>query len=992
MNLLTAKTRITIGLAGLSVSVILVAIFFGMVPDRKGAILEGRRKLCEAVAVNGSIMISRKDMKRLGAILQIVVTRNEDILSAGLRREDGQLVVEIGDHATQWLSSDDERSTHSQVHVPLRAGDEKWGAVELRFEPLDQPGLLGFLYDPMTRLVTFCGSAGFLVYLLYLKKMLQHLDPSHAVPKRVRTALDSLAEGLLVVDNNGRIVLGNQAFASWVDYKPERLIGRDISALPWTTEEESDPEDYPWKRALTTGQAEVGVFIALLSGEDSRRNLMANATPIPGPDGVPRGVLISLDDITLLEETKKELLESKQIADHANRAKSEFLARMSHEIRTPMNAILGYTDVMRRGFDESIADRQEYLSTIHGSGEHLLALINDILDLSKIESGKMEVELKLTSPYELIKQTIAVLRGKAEEKGITLGYEFEGKLPETIMTDSVRLRQTIMNLVGNAIKFTKEGGVRIVTRLVKDAACPMLQIDVVDTGIGISQDAIDKVFDPFAQADNSITRRFGGTGLGLAISRQLVEALGGTVSVTSELGVGSTFSISVETGSLDGVQMLDEAEAKVSIESNSVERKEDIQLAACRVLVVDDGDSNRKLMQLFLRRAGAVVQTAENGLIAYELAMAMPYDAILMDMQMPVMDGYTAAAKLREEGYAGPIIALTAHAMQGDEERCKEAGCSGYLTKPIDLDLLLTKLAEIVGEDTTQTVKVVEGGSQIQSDLQQLLDLKDEVLSPSEPRLTETNQNCDPHEDLASTEQRVAEPIFSDLPMDDEEFREIVVEFTERLSSKLNEMRDGLQNGDLDEVASLAHWLKGSGGTAGFGEFTLPAIQLEQAAKNGQQQEAEQALVQIEGLTCRISVPDLSTNTDLSIPVLGSNPDDPVIEFVEVESAQVIIKSTLPTDDYEFAEIVVEFAQRLEEKLDAMELANNQADLDEVAKLAHWLKGSGGTAGFDAFTIPARELEKLAKAGANDRTQQAIEKLRELARCIELPNLETSVS
>ena len=214
VNLLTAKTRITIGLVCLSVSLLLVASFVGMIPDRHGAVLDGRRKLCEAIAVNSSVLVSRKDLKRLDAVLQSVVRRNEDILSAGVRRVDGQLVVEIGDHAAQWNDLDGEKSIESQFQEPLRAGPEKWGTVEIRFLPLREPGLMGILRSPITRLVAFFGGAGFVLYLLYLRKMLKHLDPSQAIPGRVRSALDTMAEGLVVLDTKEQIVLANRAFGS----------------------------------------------------------------------------------------------------------------------------------------------------------------------------------------------------------------------------------------------------------------------------------------------------------------------------------------------------------------------------------------------------------------------------------------------------------------------------------------------------------------------------------------------------------------------------------------------------------------------------------------------------------------------------------------------------------------------------------------------------------------------------------------------------------
>ncbi len=308
-------------------------------------------------------------------------------------------------------------------------------------------------------------------------------------------------------------------------------------------------------------------------------------------------MLASFEDVTQLEETQQELSRSKEAADAANRAKSDFLARMSHEIRTPMNAILGFTDVLRRGFANDARERQEYLDTIHASGEHLLNLINDILDLSKVESGRLEVERIACSPLKLMHEAVTVLRGQAEKKGISLTCEAPAGVPETISTDPVRFRQLLTNLIGNAIKFTEQGGVRVSAQLVEDRRGTQLRVDVVDTGIGIAQGTLQRIFDPFVQADTSVTRRFGGTGLGLAISRKFAEALGGDLTVSSKYGEGSVFSFTVDTGALDNVRMIGLDDLRSSEQQEQSGGDIHGQLHEAQILVVDDGESNRKLIQ-----------------------------------------------------------------------------------------------------------------------------------------------------------------------------------------------------------------------------------------------------------------------------------------------------------------------------------------------------------------------------------------------------------
>lgn len=397
----------------------------------------------------------------------------------------------------------------------------------------------------------------------------------------------------------------------------------------------------------------------------------------------------------LVDERTSDLARAKVAAEAANQSKSEFLANMSHEIRTPMTAILGYADLLADE-QQSADDRSECIITIRRNGEHLLAIINDILDLSKIEAGCMTVERISCSPISIVRDVASLMRVRAEEKNLGLCVEFDGEVPEKVLSDPTRLRQILMNLVGNAIKFTPTGNVRIVTKLERSETDDRhhLRMSVVDTGLGIPEEQRRQLFKPFAQADTSMTRKFGGTGLGLAISRRLAQMLGGDITVTSEPGEGSRFTVTIETGSLEGVELVtcSMVDAAPGAHDPAAQRKSEEPargpLADIRVLLAEDGIDNQRLISHVLKRAGAHVDLAENGRIAVDLAEAgwragSPYHVILMDMQMPELDGYGAASQLRSIGYGGVIIALTAHAMRGDRERCLAAGCDDYATKPI---------------------------------------------------------------------------------------------------------------------------------------------------------------------------------------------------------------------------------------------------------------------------------------------------------------------
>jgi two-component system CheB/CheR fusion protein len=395
---------------------------------------------------------------------------------------------------------------------------------------------------------------------------------------------------------------------------------------------------------------------------------------------------------------QERLRVAKETAEAANRSKSEFLANMSHEIRTPMTAILGFVDLLQ--FDDETAGpadrRAEAINTIRRNSEHLLAIINDILDLSKVESGKMTVEAIACSLGRLFDEIEKLMQVRARDRGISLEFAFETKVPPAVLTDPTRLRQLLLNLVGNAVKFTEQGGVRVVCRY--RAEIGSCEIDVIDTGIGMTVEHRQRIFHPFSQADTSTTRSFGGTGLGLTISRRLAMILGGDVElVRSEPGAGSTFRLRFRAEPAPGAALVDEPSVKHAVVP-AAESLVDATLPGRRILLAEDGPDNQRLISFLLRKAGADVTVVENGRAALEKVLAAvngptPYDLVLMDMQMPVMDGYEASRTLRDAGYEGPIVALTAHAMAGDREKCLAAGCSEYCTKPIDRRRLLETLA-----------------------------------------------------------------------------------------------------------------------------------------------------------------------------------------------------------------------------------------------------------------------------------------------------------
>jgi PAS domain S-box-containing protein len=413
-----------------------------------------------------------------------------------------------------------------------------------------------------------------------------------------------------------------------------------------------------------------------------------------------RGARMSiLQDVTERVKFERELQQAKRLADAANEAKSRFLANMSHEIRTPLGAILGFAELMRDP-DQSREDRMDCIATILRNGEQLSRVINDILDLAKIESEKLDIEKISFSPIEMLEEITRFLRLQAQERGLDLVVTSDGIMPETIETDPTRLRQILMNLIGNAIKFTREGRVEVTAKVVAGhlQGRGALRFLIRDTGPGISEEQRLKLFQPFMQADSSTTRIFGGTGLGLVLSKRLADALCGELELLeSEVGKGSTFSLTIDTGPVTSREVGAGAEEQQRTGARSRGAHHggaaDLpDLHGLKVLLVEDAPDNRVLVTRFVKAAGAEIETAENGEVGVNAALAGHYDVLLMDIQMPRMDGFEALRVLRRHEYEAPIIALTAHAMKGDRERCLEAGFDDYLVKPLDKRNLIETL------------------------------------------------------------------------------------------------------------------------------------------------------------------------------------------------------------------------------------------------------------------------------------------------------------
>ena len=635
---------------------------------------------------------------------------------------------------------------------------------------------------------------------------------------RNRAIVDTAPDGIIMIDDQGRIESFNPAAEKMFGYKAEEVLARNVSLImpaPFSNAHDGFMEQYrKTEQRLSngldrevTGHRKDGTEFPLeltigVVAQGGQRRFTGIVRDVTGRKQAEK----SLREYAHALEEGTNALENATIqSEAANRSKSEFLANMSHEIRTPMTAIVGHAELLREP-DQTPEERANSAEVIQRNADHLLQLINDILDLSKIESGKLSVEKIACSPCQVIAEVASMMRTRAHDKGLYFHVEYPGLVPETIESDPTRFRQILVNLVGNAIKFTQTGGIRVSCSLIDppEAAHPRLRIAVIDTGIGIAAERLGRLFDPFVQADSSTTRHFGGTGLGLAISRRLANALGGDIDVESEPGRGSSFALTLGTGALAGAKLLDrprEAELRDALRKKTPSPSQlDIpSLDGRRILLAEDGWDNQDLISHHFRKAGAAVEIAENGKVAFEKAMAAaqsdrPYDVIFMDMQMPVMDGYTATSELRANGYTHPIVALTAHAMVGDRDKCLDAGCDDYLTKPINRYSLLRLAAQ-------------------------------HCAAGAEPKSTTAEQplpGVQNEDDTAPLTSHYA---------DDPDMAEILEVFLARLDETAASLRAAADASDLERLGQVAHQLKGSAGGYGFPAITEKAAEVERLAE-----------------------------------------------------------------------------------------------------------------------------------------------------------------
>ncbi|MGA7991111.1 MAG: ATP-binding protein [Thermoanaerobaculia bacterium] len=787
-----------------------------------------------------------KVVKDSPSILYVVITRKDGLSLINTKAAWGRGQFEghwnpggARKPSSRFLRSDIVEEEVFHYSFPFDYSGIEWGWIHIGLSLQRYRADLGQLYTRTILLAIFCVAAALVASLVFARRLTRPIAILDAVTQRVAEGdltakaevstgdelerlansfnrmtealrrskgelnaakeytediFRSLNDSVVVVDEDGMIKAANAAALRMLGYVEKELLGKPIASVL----AEGEAADLCLPVAGPDGAPGAGA-----AGESERHYLTKQGTKIPvlfsvsplqTDEGAPSGLACVAVDITERKRAEANLQKAKEDAEAASRAKSQFLANMSHEIRTPMNGVLGMTDLLLS--TELSETQRRYAETAHFSGKKLLEVLNDILDFSKIEAGKLTLRKADFDLGRTVGEVVELFSVRASEKGLELLHSVEDRVPKSVRGDPNRIHQILSNLVGNAVKFTDRGRVAVRVRsLGETGRVSRVKIEVEDTGIGIAPDDQAGIFDPFFQADASAARRHGGTGLGLAISRQLVEMMGGEIGVVSEAGAGSTFWLALPLERSTTQDSLVRARLPEATEAG--------QPLAGRVLLAEDNPVNQEVAKAMLEALGLDVTIVENGRRAVQEFSKARYDIVLMDCQMPEMDGYEATRAIRRSGLSAPadpspdpvpIIALTAHAMQGVREECLAAGMNDYLSKPfnqIDLEKMLRRWLTPDRGDPGKNAMAGTRPEPVTS------------LSPLDPEVLENLRKLDPS-GTSNLVARVARAYLDDTP------------------GRLETLRISLEAADARGIRLAAHGLKSSSlnvGASSVGEL-----------------------------------------------------------------------------------------------------------------------------------------------------------------------------
>lgn len=654
--------------------------------------------------------------------------------------------------------------------------------------------LIGYYISTSGRYEEFAvDNRALVVFAIWATAILVQKEKKHkCAASHLSAIVASSYDAIISVDTNGKITSWNEAAERQYGYLALDAIGKNISFLF----ESQDPCEFQHlRKMLDDGKLIKNIETTRITKEGLRCHISLSMSVIKDSHQLVIGYSNIERDITdakvkeeEMRRSAREIRQAKKAAEQANVAKGQFLANVSHEIRTPLAAILGYADRLSKK-DLELKDQQKFIGIIQRNGKALLDLINDLLDVTKVDADQLDIDFKLFDLDQFLNEIILLLSQKASEKGIDLDIVYSGKIPLQIFTDRLRLRQIIINLLGNSVKFTKKGYVEL--KVTYDSNSAILSFVIKDTGTGIKQACRKQLFEPFIQGDASVRREYGGTGLGLHLSKKLASALDGNLYLkTTADGVGSVFVLEIPLGNVDNLKLVDRSFPYLDNGSQDADIFPKTGLEGKRILVVEDVIENLDLIRFYLENAGAQVETATDGELGLEKIMNMEFDIILMDLQMPHLDGYQAIEILRNERKCKlPVVALTAHAMRGEREKCIKAGFDTHVSKPVTAKKIVRVVAEILQKGNFAEIN--NNGAKVEQQAQ-ILKVEDNFHGMLPPPVEKA-----------------------------------IRQFVDHIPDRVEAIEQATEANDKESVEKLIHSFKGCAGTCGFLNLFAELDQLE---------------------------------------------------------------------------------------------------------------------------------------------------------------------
>lgn len=717
-------------------------------------------------------------------------------------------VDQLGPFEQQWKTED-------------KAGQELWWSVKLDVLTLEGTRYVAAFAENITAQIMVHQALIDEQFRLE-EKVRERTQELVEQQRQLNAIIDALPVALSIKNTDGSYRMCNQVFLDQTGKSKEDIIDHaDVEIFDFSTAFAIANDDAAVLEEMTSKRSEQD--IPTPSGE--LRDYLVTKVPLMGENSKPQALLTLATDISDIKALQRELQKATSEAERLAKIKAEFLANMSHEIRTPLNGVLGLAHIGARDHVSNPA-AHEMFKKITKSGQHLLGVVNDILDFSKIDAGKLNIEAHSLNPAQVAEEAMSVLTERAQSKGLALKLNNKG-VPNWVMGDSLRIKQVLINLLSNAVKFTDKGEVS----LTMSHSDTHLQFVVSDTGIGMTPPMLSRVFSPFEQADTSTTRQFGGTGLGLTISRQLARLMGGDITVMSSPGVGSTFTLTVP-------QIISEQPALPLPSPTTAQHLTD-PLKGLRILAVDDVDVNRDILLSLLEADGAQTVFAVHGADAIEQVErhgADYFDVVLMDVQMPIMDGMTATRKLKEMAPQLPVIALTAHALPDERQRCFEAGMVSHLTKPIDPEQMIRVVLEKARQRPAETKP---------ASAQPVATSSTHLPPPSTMEAPPASSNTTPAPSLPPLAGADLNMALLRCGGKEKILLKILGKFAESQLNFVAQFKATLPV-DADQARRNAHALKGTSANLGFGDLSKLAAALEDACTQGDPSEITAALAAID--------------------------------------------------------------------------------------------------------------------------------------------------